>query len=309
MKTKFIFLLIALVALSNTSLYSELKHFLPRTNASMYVMDRVFSFEGDTIINEMRYTKIYVQSGTLPEGTTEPIYDEPVYYGAVREDTIGEKIYGIQVKDGVERLLADFAVEPGDKVTVYSFWPMDYRPKEQQLTVTKVDSVIIDNKYRKRIEVKKGCISTAFEDAWIEGIGSIFGLFFPSPECIADLEAPPLLLCFYINDILIYHNTLSYYNPETPCFEDPRQYGGLPEESLIGFKLFPVPADKLLFVEKENRMIGCSYKIYNPAGVLVLSGSLSDEGIDVSGLIRGIYYITFYHSDGTRVYSSRFIKK
>ncbi len=308
MKPKSIFLLIALVALSNTSLHSELKHFLPRTNASMYVMDRVFSFEGDTVINEMRYTKIYVQSGTLPEGTTEPIYDEPVYYGAVREDTIGEKIYGIQVKDGVERLLADFAVEPGDEITVYSFWPFDDL-YEQRVSVKKVDSIMINNEYRKRIEVKKGCQSTPFEDAWIEGIGSIFGLFSPSPECIADLSDTPLLLCFYIEEVLIYHNTLSYYNPETPCFEDPYQYGGLPEQHRFSFKLYPIPADDILFLEKENEMTGCSYKIYNPTGTLLLTGSLSDAGINVSELPRGIYYITFYRSDGTRVYSSRFIKK
>ena len=56
-KLTFIFSFIFLVI----NLSAELQHFLPRNNAVMSILDQKYWFEGDTIINELRYTKVYQQ--------------------------------------------------------------------------------------------------------------------------------------------------------------------------------------------------------------------------------------------------------
>ena len=82
MKSKIILLLLFCgVIIFNAN--AELKHFLPNSNAVMSILDNKYWFEGDTIINDIRYTKIYRQKC---ESETE--CGELSYYAAVREDTI-----------------------------------------------------------------------------------------------------------------------------------------------------------------------------------------------------------------------------
>lgn len=66
--------------------------------------------------------------------------------------------------------------------------------------------------------------------------------------------------------------------------------------------LYPVPASELLNLGQEVR----DYKVFNSMGQLVLYGGQT-EGIVVSGLSDGVYYITAMVND--QVYTARFLKK
>ncbi|MDR0681936.1 MAG: hypothetical protein LBG15_08850 [Dysgonamonadaceae bacterium] len=52
-------LLFILAVLCAANIHSELKHFLPRSNAVMSILDKKYWFEGDTLINNRRYTLKY----------------------------------------------------------------------------------------------------------------------------------------------------------------------------------------------------------------------------------------------------------
>ncbi|MDR1763982.1 MAG: hypothetical protein LBR64_08550 [Dysgonamonadaceae bacterium] len=68
----------------------ELNYFLPRTDACMSILNYKYWFDGDTIINNVRYTKIYRQ-----KCQSEAECGELSYFAAVREDTVNEKIYAV----------------------------------------------------------------------------------------------------------------------------------------------------------------------------------------------------------------------
>ena len=136
-------ILIIMIVLFNTSHYafSQLQHFLPDTNAYFSVSDMKFWFSGDTIIKNLQYKKVYLQSGDSIGD-----FKKASYYASVREDTINEKIYSIKKNDGIERLIANFAVNTGDIVYVYSY----YTSQEDTLLVTSVDEILINNENYKR---------------------------------------------------------------------------------------------------------------------------------------------------------------
>jgi hypothetical protein len=246
------------------------------------------------MINNKRYTKVYKQ---FCYSATD--CGEKRYYAAVREDTLNAKIYCIQTYDGVERLIADFDVQTGDAVTVHTFWPF-----EESLTVyvQSVDSILIDNQYRKRINISNGYDHLEWgPTSWIEGIGSTGGLFFPFETGVVDLGDPPVLLCFHVDDVLIYQHpwvSSCYFKSRINVYEN---------KPTILFKVYPTIAEDYLYIEQEH--LFSLYRIYNNLGVCVQSGRLSETSVSVSALIAGFYYIVFYNEDAARIYSAKFIKR
>jgi hypothetical protein len=279
--------------------YSQLKHFLPDTNACMSILDRKYWFEGDTMIDNKRYTKVYEQ---YCYSATD--CGDKYYYAAVREDTLNAKIYCIQTYENVERLLADFNVQEGDTIIVYSFWPTRYQSIERKVSVKSVDSILIDNQYRKRVQVRSiNLYSDGEDDSWIEGIGSSnSGLFFPALMTNVDGGDPPILVCFQVNDVLIY---------EHPWFDScyVRDWGllSVPDYKTQFIKVYPTITDDYLYIEQDH--LFSLYRIYNNSGQCVQSGRLSETSVSVSALIAGFYYIVFYNEDASRIYSAKFIKR
>jgi hypothetical protein len=264
----------------------------------MSVLDWIYWFDGDTIIEDKRYTKIFSQrcySETECGGLG--------YYAAVREDTLGKKIYCIQANDGVERLLADFNVKEGDVVTVHSFWPHYYVGTELETRVEFVDSILINNQYRRRINIVDDFgISNFPPDSWVEGFGSIvYGLFSPSPTPIADGREPPIFLCLQVDGELLYQHqdySVCYVKHGGSNIDYPERNGD--------FKIYPTITDNTLRVETNT--LPYSYRIYNSLGALVTSGVSDKNKIDVS-LLRGtVYYIRFYTKNNQPVYTGKFIK-
>jgi len=297
MKTKVLLLPCLLVC---AVCMAQLHYFLPRDNAVMSILDQKYWFEGDTIINNTRYTKVYRQFCT-----SETECGDLSYYAAVREDTIGAKIYCIQTYDGIERLIADFDVQVGDKITLCSYTMTPYwwqgegsaEVIENEVRIDAIDSILIDNQYRKRVNF-------LFNDFWnydslVEGIGDLeHGLFFVFDTGMPDLRADPIFLCFHIDDILIYQAPYTY-----TCYL--RDDGlDIKEPSHSDFAVYPtLVKDKLLIKTNYNFF---EYKIYNSEGKLCMTGTLGNNTIDVSNLYPGIYYIVSHNNN--IVYTNKFIK-
>lgn len=297
MKKVILFFLFAVLSIC---LSAELHYFLPRNNAVMSILDHKYWFEGDTIINDTRYTKVYRQKC---ESETE--CSELSYYAAVREDTIGAKIYAVypcNSQDSAmlqyspylcdEVLLADFDVQAGDQIVVYSYWP---GLNERSVTVESVDSIWIDNQYRKRINIAGDWV-WGVRDYWVEGFGSIiFGLFFPTPVTIIDLGSYPQFLCLHIN------GELFYQNPDYDiCFIPNWMF--IPSIALQEGKIYYSIVNDLLYIQDNY-----TCRIYDVRGSLVLPDTRSSATINISNWTTGIYLIQLYDNNKL-VYSGKFIK-
>ena len=312
MKAKSIALITCVLCFLNTQ--AELKHFLPNSGGSISIFNTCrtekYFFERDTIIQEKTYTKVYSRSCET-ETEEECICDRHcLYFGAVREDTIAEKIYFIQRDYTEEKLIADFDVKEGDKVTVQSAWA----PGPPAL-VESVDSIEINGEYRKRITFSDQGYpwSNYPPDVWVEGIGSIiYGLFYPNPAALVDVYVP-YFLCLHTDDGFVYqnpsYNTCYYVTNCDPCVlhPSPMNCGVGISDTEMGSPLYiyPTLVDKTLFVVKDEQAY--LYRIYNTQGTNISSGLLVDN-IDISKLSSGLYYIVFYDSNN-KTYSQRFIKR
>ncbi len=305
MKTKLCMLIImSVLCFMNTQ--AELKYFLPTSNAYISIYNcgtAKYFFEGDTIIQEKRYTKVYTREcySEIDECKCDKYC---YYYGAVREDTIAEKIYFISDygRDPTkERVVADFSVKEGDNVIIDTLYYGE--TTEVSVHIESVDSILIGNEYRKRVNISTVHIGNYWwditDDSWVEGIGSIvYGLFDPyQSKYIVDVCIPKFL-CLHIDDELVYKDP--NYNT---CYV-PRYTDGFDEKMNPSVYIYPTMVDKTLFIAKNER--NYLYNIYNMQGINIKSGVLRNN-IDVSNLTPGLYYIILYDKN-KKVYSQKIVK-
>jgi len=142
-----------------------------------------FFLDGDTIINNKSYKKVYNHSVNSADTISMPDTtlvvnpeDTIIYSAAVREDTSNMKVYSVFTNDTIEKLMYDFSLNIGDSVILYN-----NAHNENLGIVQEIDYIKVDNICRKRLQLK----SSACFDFWIEGLGSTNGLLYPS-ICFVD---------------------------------------------------------------------------------------------------------------------------
>ena len=302
---KFLFFICFITNLSiSFSVFGQLKHFLPDSNAYISVSPYKFWFMGDTIICSKQYKKVYVQSyDSIPD------FSQAIYFAAVREDTLNEKIYCLQKLDSVDRLIADFALQAGDTITVYAYWwilnlsqPTPY-PKTS--TVLTVDSILINDNYHKRINIDEGHEWGApYSESWIEGIGSTWGLFFPNVQINISTIEPPKLLCVHIEDTIFYQNP--YF---TTCYLHDF-FVEIEEIDKTEIVIFPTLAEDLLNIKikPEYNNEKFEYQIFDIHGRVLLKNILISSVINISELPNGFYLISFRNVDNKIITNYKFIK-
>jgi hypothetical protein len=257
--------------------FAQFNYFFPDSNSYFSVSWMKFWFEGDTSIGDFTYKKVYVQSHDSIAD-----FSKARYFAALREDTIAEKVYFryVDYNGNAEFLLYDFSVNIGDTVSFYSLWPFWY-PELKQRVVESIDSTLIDNHYRKRINFHQ----YYQPESWIEGIGSTNGIFFPGYFDIADAMEHTYLLCAHIDGELIYP-----LNSPDICYTSGSGVR-MNEHKNEPLKIYPTIADNLLYIETDKSINGFDYKIINVQGQVMNIGTLTSNTINVSNLNKGIYLI------------------
>lgn len=222
-----------------------------------------FVMDGDTIIDSLQYYKIYrAQSGNDSTVNTSSY----TYLGAMREDS-NRKVYYRgkllqsfscdSVDTNQEVLLNDFSLKMGDSTSLYG--------DSVKWGVTGVDSIMIQGSYRTRWYLQSS--STPVYDQWLEGIGSLKGLFFG--RCF-EFEWGTYLSCF--EDSSIFH---SFYNN---CFTVGINEASLEKEKLV----FPNPSSGIVNFSGE------AIRIFDLSGKSI--GTFVGGEVDLSSYPKGMYF-------------------
>ena len=265
------------------SSYSQLKYFFPDSNAYFSVNWNKYWFQGDTVIENLKYKKVYVQSlDSIAD------FNKARYYEAVREDTIGGKIYCGPY------LLYDFSVNVGDTVSYYSLWTGKSRE-----VIKSIDSILIDGQYRRRINfIHYEGWSEEETESWIEGIGSTNGLFSPGYYNLSSGTAPKLL-CVHVDGKIIYQTHDKCYIP--------RSLINIVENKNETFKIYPTIVNNFLYIETDENIEDFNYKIISIQGQIISGGILANI-VNVSNLNKGFYFIVISDNKNIKYKVHKFVK-
>lgn len=208
---KCLLLFIAILAFTMSQAQNNNYHPLPDSNAVWNFQfqilaipgvvngDYSITFSGDTMINGKSYRKLktpYVQCNAPPSFSTDYWLG---YRGAIRQDSAKRKVYFVPPSSVSEQLLYDFNMQVGDTIRGY------LEPTTSgSYTVQAIDSVMVDNSYRKRWQIKSDYYSVYL----MEGIGSTHGLVEQLPPDVSDYPTY-ILNCFHDNSEVLYPDTIS----------------------------------------------------------------------------------------------------
>lgn len=148
-----------------------------------------YYFLGDTTLDEKAYKKVFQ--------CTDSLLTHCELVGFIREDLPSKKVWYRKIGKE-EKLLYDFDLSKGDTLEMYHEQLKD----TIKYTVSRIDTIHVGSSIRNRYTLD----ILGWEDTWIEGIGSKFGLlnsnlYYNIVGSFADL------LCFS-------DNQGNYYNPE-----------------------------------------------------------------------------------------------
>jgi hypothetical protein len=132
-------------------------------------------YHGDTIINNKKYHKLYSRSRDI---SCSSVILSTGYLGALREDTISQKVYGMYSIQNQEYLLYDFNLQPGDII-----------PNSGGAIVNQVLNTITSDGVHRRVWTVLGGYHPS---AIIEGIGGTHGLL----SNMLIYEYPDVSMCF-----------------------------------------------------------------------------------------------------------------
>jgi len=248
---------------------------------------------GDTILETRIYSKIY----TLIDDTCLNI-NNAEYFGAIREEN--KKIFTITTYHGdQEILLYDFSKAIGD--TIYSNSTMGYMASP--VIISSIDTIELhDGSLRKRFWLEDGYYSF-LNECWIEGFGSIHGLFSPIIDLMTNYYEPNLS-CFKQNESTVYLNNYSCDKCFCTLGTSIKNINGLQNE----IQVYPNPASKNITIDSEFRYGYSITSLFNSSGKLIerrLSNSFPIQ-MNIDCLPNGIYLIQV--STENNIFNKKFIK-
>jgi hypothetical protein len=236
---------------------------------------------GDTTFNGFSYKKIY-QSTDYNFNLSNSLYR-----GAIRE--INKKIYRTYNGQNPESLLYDFTINVGDTAKITNGYGQQCSVK-----VDSIDYIMIYGQSHKRWKFNEG--SFHYNEYWIEGIGSTFGLLLPlkngSDNCYD-------LLCLSKDSTIIYHrniiNNTDCYSPISFDCDGVVNTTSISEDNLKNSKstFFPNPFSSSAILKVNTGLENATITIYDILGQEVLKEShLNGEEIKINkgNLANGNYY-------------------
>jgi hypothetical protein len=251
--------------------------------------------DGDTLIDNISYKKIYYQNVDLK-------FDFE-FIGGIREDSAKQIFFyptstyidhptgGLSFPhDTAEQLLYTF-----NNLSAGMILPINV--ENVTIEIAGIDSILLGDHYRKRYHIERSEILG--DEYWIEGIGSTKELFMAFSH---EFEWTYYTLCF--------EDTSTYYI-NVPYGGDSCHYSipiGVDDHSKVAFSVYPNPATSTISIEGQNQSQKHIIEIYNSLGSQVLISFIGKgkTTIDIFDLPVGLYYIKLI--TGQETYYSKLIK-
>jgi len=278
-----LFLLVILLPSITTMGQNSVYHPFPDSNATWNIHALFFTYppindyytiliSGDTLINNIEYHKLlipYIQSAR-----ESGIYHTVAgYNGAIRQDTVNKKVFIIPTDSITEQLLYDFDMQVGDTVKGYIENMLN-----QKDVVESIDSVLVDNSFRKRWK-----INSIYNIFFIEGVGSTYGLIEYSPGSVID--APDFsITCFSQNGVTIYPDTVT--NCEIITSVHSVKTGNYP------IKIYPNPSKVSFTIETDNTLCFKEFLVIDRYGKILIREPFKDTSmVNIKDLQPGFYIV------------------
>ena len=208
-----------------------------------------FGLIGDTTFNNQDYKKVYhiVDDSTLN-------FDNMTYFAAIREN-VAKQVFVKLIDFEDEILIYDFSLNVGD--TMFSNSPFGYLGYGICI-ITGIDSIELENnQFRRRFIINE---TSYTQDYWIEGIGSIGGLFHPIMDYVIGSYCE--LTCFKDNETAVYIN-----NPACDkCFCTLLTPVKELEKGKEFVNIYPNPATNEITIEIQKEKGTSTIKIFNLYG-------------------------------------------
>ena len=236
--------------------------------------------EGDTLINSKHYKRLF--------HCVDSTYVNKDFKSYIREDS-GKVFLANKTR---ELILYDFNLKQGDSLIMYFLWDdMDSNPLFIQVDSVKT-AIFQDQKERLMQFVSVYDYRNrdhSINDELVEGIGSLqFGLEYPGSLFITGYSCILNLLCFSINDNLV------YYNPEfNNCYMTSINQVQLKPELVNVFSA----QNGILVVELTSSVSGKIF-VFNMLGELVSNEKILDSTSQICMPGTGVYLYRFESDDG-----------
>lgn len=288
MKTNLLILFFCILC---SELNAQQYDFLPTENAHWFIEQNgwfenipqnPYGVFGDTIINGQTYLNIK-QCNDLDWNSSNTSH-----YCGVRQD--GDKWLFKYKNDDIEYLQYDFDVQAGDSLEV--FCPIAY--VYSNAFVNNIDEIYLGNKCRRRIEIIYSDNEFGeLKEYWIEGIGSLNGVFFTSNLAF---DAGTWLTKFYENGQLIY----AIENNYDTCELNTNNNSFF---TVSGICVFPNPTKDYVYFKNDSNITINSVSLIDINGLLLMKKSFLDSSgkISVSHLSEGIYILKVELQNGKEV--------
>jgi hypothetical protein len=244
-----------------------------------------FRQDGDTMLNERHYNKLYLGSPLNQSSQT--------YVGGIREDIL-KRIFFLPVNPWPTYLTLYHFSGGYSEQLMYTFdnlnvgMQLPINTGFTTITVWGIDSIMIGDTYRKSYLLMNPMLCGF--DTWIEGIGSNKDLLSPFRR---DGEFTSYMLCY--EDTVLYH---LYTNGYTECY-----YGsnvGITNLNSSEISVFPNPASDYIKLDITDESIPAELFIYDFQGVLKQKLTLFDVNnkIDIRTLGAGFHILKIIFRDG-----------
>jgi len=252
-----------------------------------------YTIHGDTTINEIKYSKLCIESGDMSNPKIQGI-------GGLRE--IDKKIYFrgqtiIGYINDYEYLLYDFTKQIGDTIK------HDYYGVYTSI-VLEIDSVLIGENYRKRYKVDNhGFYHNP--DYIIEGIGSVknglLGHIFNIPTCGTHYWEH---ICFRENGIV------KYLNPSfSDCFPGNLLNGNAKLDYETDFEIYPNPFTNEIQIENKLNHQDLTFKLIDINGNILIEKIINNDKVTFDlNISSGFYNALIVNKNGEILIIKKLIK-
>ena len=239
----------------------------------------LYGLEGDTLINDTLYHKLY-----LLADTTLKSKNLKEYLGGFRQEA--QKVYfKPEYGNVMEFLLYDFAKQIGDTVWYNASLYISYNGEhsfEGDNKFNIVQDIIVESNHKRFIfycDYNK-------QDECITGIGSIHGPFGPIVQIPLSGNSYHLA-CFKHNDTVKYSNNLMC----NKCFCSGLTSIDEKKNNIDGILVFPNPVQNFLSIIIDKPYNNICVELIDKKGSIIYCKESLDNPININNTLRGIYFI------------------